>query len=164
MSTNPDLGSKAIGLVHVRKSQTELPYDPQREREIVATPGNQRERKTSKSSPAQDQKRRRGLFCELRIGDIQPVGGRSTIVEMGHHSEELRSRFREVGTGETEAGWRGWRAGQAMRHLYGSRESLGCWMIGAEDVGRSFWSSEKPQERSGYLQSLGLAPADTIPH
>ena len=44
MSTNPDLGSKAIGLVHVRKNRTELPYDPQREREIVATPGNQRER------------------------------------------------------------------------------------------------------------------------
>ena len=31
-----------------------------------------------------------------------------------------------------------------MRHLYGCRESLCCWMIGAEDVSQSFWSSEKP--------------------
>ena len=29
-------------------------------------------------------------------------------------------------------------------YLYGCRESLCCWMIGAEDVGRSFGSSEKP--------------------
>ena len=71
-----------------------------------------------------------------------------------------------------------------VRHLYGCRERLGCRMIGTEDVGRSFRSSEKPvtthqggmcatrlfqtsvANEVNKIRSLAsaISPADTIPH
>ena len=71
-----------------------------------------------------------------------------------------------------------------MRHLYGSRETLGCWMIGVEDVEvglfgarvtvvtcllQGFFKGQwkmpsTPEVNEIRLLASVVSPSDTVPH
>jgi hypothetical protein len=60
-------------------------------------------------------------------------------------------------------------------HLYECRESLGCWMIGAEDVGVGLFGARvtvvacvsvqvTPEVNEIRLLASAISPSDTVPH